>query len=60
MTALTPVGTIGPIPASESCVIGDMKYDGAAAREARIPFIGVLSVEFLPRIQSTGNMDFTD
>jgi len=27
---------------SDACVVGDTKYDGQAAREAGIPFIGVL------------------
>jgi HAD superfamily hydrolase (TIGR01549 family) len=32
-----------PIVPSETCVVGDTKYDGQAARQASIPFIGVLS-----------------
>ena len=32
-----------PIVPSQTCVVGDTKYDGEAAREAGIPFIGVLS-----------------
>jgi len=31
-----------PIVPSETCVVGDTKYDGEAARQAGIPFIGVL------------------
>jgi HAD superfamily hydrolase (TIGR01549 family) len=31
-----------PILPSETCVVGDTKYDGEAARQAGIPFIGVL------------------
>ena len=33
---------IAPIAASESCVVGDTKYDGEAARRAGIPFVGLL------------------
>jgi HAD superfamily hydrolase (TIGR01549 family) len=33
---------IDPIQASESCVIGDTKYDGEAAHRAGIPFVGLL------------------
>src|SRR4051794_22706531 len=33
---------IAPIRATESCVVGDTKYDGDAAREAGIPFVGLL------------------
>jgi HAD superfamily hydrolase (TIGR01549 family) len=32
-----------PIIPSQTCVVGDTKYDGEAARQAGIPFIGVLS-----------------
>jgi HAD superfamily hydrolase (TIGR01509 family) len=32
-----------PLSPSETCVVGDTKYDGEAARRAGIPFIGVLS-----------------
>jgi HAD superfamily hydrolase (TIGR01549 family) len=32
-----------PIVPSQTCVVGDTKYDGEAARQAGIPFIGVLS-----------------
>jgi HAD superfamily hydrolase (TIGR01549 family) len=32
-----------PIIPSQTCVVGDTKYDGDAARQAGIPFIGVLS-----------------
>jgi phosphoglycolate phosphatase-like HAD superfamily hydrolase len=31
-----------PIIPSQTCVVGDTKYDGEAARQAGIPFIGVL------------------
>jgi HAD superfamily hydrolase (TIGR01549 family) len=40
---LEALARLVPITASETCVIGDTRYDGAAAREAGIPFIGVLS-----------------
>jgi HAD superfamily hydrolase (TIGR01549 family) len=40
---LEALARLVPVTASECCVIGDTKYDGAAAREANIPFIGVLS-----------------
>jgi phosphoglycolate phosphatase-like HAD superfamily hydrolase len=31
-----------PIVPTQTCVVGDTKYDGEAARQAGIPFIGVL------------------
>jgi hypothetical protein len=34
---------LAPIAPSQTCVIGDTKYDGQAATRARIPFVGVLS-----------------
>jgi HAD superfamily hydrolase (TIGR01549 family) len=34
---------LAPINSADTCVVGDTKYDGEAARRAGIPFIGVLS-----------------
>jgi phosphoglycolate phosphatase-like HAD superfamily hydrolase len=39
---LTALECLRPIIPSETCVVGDTKYDGEAARQAGIPFIGVL------------------
>ena len=33
---------LAPIKPSQTCVIGDTKYDGEAARAADIPFLGLL------------------
>jgi phosphoglycolate phosphatase-like HAD superfamily hydrolase len=38
---LTALERISPISASETCVVGDTKYDGEGARRAGIPFVGV-------------------
>ena len=39
---LKALDRLAPISSSETCAIGDTKYDGEAARKAGIPFIGVL------------------
>jgi len=39
---LKALDLLAPISASETCVIGDTKYDGEAASSAGIPFIGIL------------------
>jgi HAD superfamily hydrolase (TIGR01549 family) len=39
---LRALDQIAPTSASESCVIGDTKYDGEGARGAGIPFVGLL------------------
>lgn len=39
---LKALDRLAPISPSQACVIGDTKFDGEAASQARIPFIGVL------------------
>jgi phosphoglycolate phosphatase-like HAD superfamily hydrolase len=39
---LEALSRLAPIRGSDSCVIGDTKYDGEAARQAGIPFVGLL------------------
>jgi phosphoglycolate phosphatase-like HAD superfamily hydrolase len=39
---LEALDQIAPISALESCVVGDSKYDGEAARGAGVPFVGLL------------------
>jgi HAD superfamily hydrolase (TIGR01549 family) len=39
---LKALDRLGPIGASQTCVVGDTKYDGEAARRAGIPFLGLL------------------
>jgi HAD superfamily hydrolase (TIGR01549 family) len=40
---LSALARLAPISSGETCVVGDTKYDGEAARRAGVPFIGVLS-----------------
>lgn len=39
---LKALDRLAPMGSSQTCVVGDTKYDGEAARLARIPFIGLL------------------
>jgi HAD superfamily hydrolase (TIGR01549 family) len=39
---LKALDRLAPISPSETCVVGDTKYDGEAARGAGVPFIGLL------------------
>jgi phosphoglycolate phosphatase-like HAD superfamily hydrolase len=39
---LKALDRLAPIKPSQTCVIGDTKYDGEAARAAEIPFLGLL------------------
>jgi HAD superfamily hydrolase (TIGR01549 family) len=39
---LRAMDRLAPIVASQTCVVGDTKYDGEAARRAGIPFLGLL------------------
>jgi HAD superfamily hydrolase (TIGR01549 family) len=39
---LEALDSLAPIKPSQTCVIGDTKYDGEAARAADIPFLGLL------------------
>ncbi len=39
---LRALDRLAPIGPSQTCVVGDTKYDGEAARCAGIPFLGVL------------------
>jgi HAD superfamily hydrolase (TIGR01549 family) len=39
---LKALDRLAPIGASQTCVVGDTKYDGEAARRAGIPFLGIL------------------
>jgi HAD superfamily hydrolase (TIGR01509 family) len=39
---LQALDRLAPISPSETCVVGDTKYDGEAARRAGVPFIGLL------------------
>jgi HAD superfamily hydrolase (TIGR01549 family) len=36
------LGRLAPICPSQTCVVGDTKYDGEAARRAGVPFLGLL------------------
>ena len=39
---LKALDRLAPIEPSQTCVVGDTKYDGEAARQAGIPFLGLL------------------
>jgi phosphoglycolate phosphatase-like HAD superfamily hydrolase len=39
---LQTLDLLAPIGPSQTCVVGDTKYDGEAARRAGVPFLGLL------------------
>jgi Haloacid dehalogenase-like hydrolase len=47
---LNALDRLAPIKPSETCVIGDTKYDGEAAHAADIPFLGLLCGALLKKI----------